>query len=266
MLSFGFRFLFKGNKNIIVIVIASMLISMSMFFSVYFFIKDKYKKNIFYGMFSKDINLNFIYTIIPIIIGTMMLNMLFNYLIPTSNDSTYNQFMIKVASNKSYITLFMIPIAIVAPITEELIFRGFLLRGIASNHKPIIAITVSAFLFSAIHFNMAQIPNAFVLGVIFAFIMIHSRNIFYTIIYHAINNFFVTFMLYFVNPDELKKHDSVPVEVISPVFLIVMTISGIILIYIGLKWTIKTITGKERELFPEKNVYDDYLAGFEKRD
>jgi hypothetical protein len=261
MLSIGISYVFKANKGVLSALFSSILISLSMFTFVYIFIK-KYYKFVFKGMFVGKLNFNFFYTIIPAIVGTMMLNMVLNNLIPTTNDSTYIKFMTEVASNKNFITLFMIPIVIIAPITEELIFRGMLLRGIASNHKPAIAIIASATMFSLIHLNLAQIPNAFILGVIFAFLMIHTRNITYTIIYHAINNFLVTFMLYFIDPKDLEIQSTNSTEVISPLMLIVLAFLGVSFIYLGLKWTISTITNEKRSFLPSDEVYTNYLSSF----
>lgn len=262
MFSAGLGVLFKGSENLGITLFLTTSLSLIMFFVVYSFVKNKHKK-VFLGMFSRDINFNFLYTIIPMIVGTMLLNIFFNYLIPTGQDNTYNEFMMKIATDKSIIILFIIPIAIIAPITEELIFRGMILKGIASNHNAIMAIFLSAFLFSIIHLNLAQIPNAFILGVIFAFIMLHTKNIFYTIIYHAINNFFVTFMLFFVKPEDLRKTDEIPKDIASPLGVIIFAVVGVLLIFIGLKWTIKIITREDRSIIPDKRVYNDYLASFD---
>lgn len=262
MFSVGLGVLFKGSKNLGITLFLTTLPSLVMFLVLYIFVKDKHKK-VFLGMFSKNVDFNFLYTIIPMIAGTMLLNIFFNYFIPASKDNMYNEFMMKIATDKSIIIFFMIPIAIIAPITEELIFRGMILKGIASNHNATMAIFLSAFLFSIIHLNLAQIPNAFILGIIFAFIMLHTKNIFYTIIYHAINNFFVTFMLFFVKPEDLNRTDEIPKDTSSPFGIIILAVVGVFLIYVGLKWTIKTITKEDRTVIPSQQVYNNYLAALD---
>ena len=252
-------YLKKEFNEAVKTILTSSLTSLLMYFSVYFFIRRKYADP-FKGLFKKNVNYGFLYSIIPAVIGTMMLNIVINSLLPKNDSSAYRDFLLLMASEKSYIFLFMIPTVILAPLTEELIFRGFLLRGISSNHKPLISILVTSSIFSLIHLNSEQIPNAFILGVIFSVITIHSGNLKYTMIYHALNNFYATFLLFFVSPSDLMSVKiQTQTENINGLKIFIFTIVGLIFIYIGLKLTIKKITGENRSVIPKKKVYQDYL-------
>lgn len=79
-------------------------------------------------------------------------------------------------------------IVIVAPIIEELIFRGVIMHGFMRNYPKIIAIFVSALLFALFHLNPWQFPATFLLGLLLGWVMVITRNIFACIIGHAINN------------------------------------------------------------------------------
>ena len=78
--------------------------------------------------------------------------------------------------------------AVVAPIYEEIIFRGILLKGMSKKINPIIALVVSALLFAIVHMNIPQGINAFLLGLVIGFIYLKTGSIYLSIFAHFINN------------------------------------------------------------------------------
>ena len=78
--------------------------------------------------------------------------------------------------------------AVVAPIYEEIIFRGILLKGMSKKVNPIIALVVSALLFALVHLNIPQGINAFLLGLVIGFIYLTTESIYLSIFAHFINN------------------------------------------------------------------------------
>jgi len=81
-------------------------------------------------------------------------------------------------------------IAVVAPLTEELLFRGIILNGLKKNHNAIAAIFISALLFSLFHGNPLQMTGAFFGGLYLAWILEKTKNILYPIASHSIFNLF----------------------------------------------------------------------------
>ena len=82
----------------------------------------------------------------------------------------------------------MVSAVIVAPIMEELVFRKFLLDRIAGfGHWT--AMAVSGLVFGIVHGNFYQFFYAFGLGMIFAYIYLHTGKITYTIGFHMLINF-----------------------------------------------------------------------------
>lgn len=77
---------------------------------------------------------------------------------------------------------------VVAPIYEEIVFRGILLKGMAKKINPTIALLLSALLFAVVHFNIPQGINAFLLGSVIGFIYITTDSIYLCIFAHFINN------------------------------------------------------------------------------
>lgn len=80
-------------------------------------------------------------------------------------------------------------LCIVAPITEELFFRGLVLRGFLSRMEKTKAILLSALLFSLIHLSPWQMIGPFIIGIIFAVIYIETRSLIPPILLHSLFNF-----------------------------------------------------------------------------
>ncbi len=79
-------------------------------------------------------------------------------------------------------------LVIVAPLTEELLFRGLILRGLLSRHTPTVAVLVSSFLFAAVHLNPWQFPSALSLGIILGWFYLRTGSVLSCIVGHAIAN------------------------------------------------------------------------------
>lgn len=84
--------------------------------------------------------------------------------------------------------ILVISAAVVAPIYEEIIFRGILLKGMSKKINPIIALVVSALFFAVVHLNVPQGINAFLLGLVIGFIYLTTESIYLSIFAHFINN------------------------------------------------------------------------------
>ena len=88
--------------------------------------------------------------------------------------------------NHPWLTILLIAVA--APLTEELVFRGLILRGLLRRISPAKAIWLSAGLFSAMHMNPWQIPVSLSLGLLTGWIFYRTRSVWLCVFAHAINN------------------------------------------------------------------------------
>ena len=79
-------------------------------------------------------------------------------------------------------------LVIVAPITEEFLFRGLILDGFLRKYSVRKAILVSALLFAAFHLNPWQFVGAFVVGILFAWWRVNTGSILPGILGHALFN------------------------------------------------------------------------------
>ncbi|MBQ4166532.1 MAG: CPBP family intramembrane metalloprotease, partial [Oscillospiraceae bacterium] len=77
---------------------------------------------------------------------------------------------------------------ILAPIAEEIAFRGAALSRLRNSFGAYSAALISATLFAAYHMSLAQFPYTFVLGFCLAIVAQRSGSIIPCIILHALNN------------------------------------------------------------------------------
>ena len=79
-------------------------------------------------------------------------------------------------------------LVVVAPLTEELLFRGIILRGLLSRFRPWRAVLLTAFLFAALHFNPYQFASALLLGCAFGWLYVRTGSITLCMCAHAFSN------------------------------------------------------------------------------
>lgn len=82
-------------------------------------------------------------------------------------------------------------VAVIAPVVEELIFRGIILQGLRRNYSALVSVFMSALLFAVFHLNPWQFPATFILGLLLGWITVMNNNIVLAITGHSINNLMV---------------------------------------------------------------------------
>ncbi len=84
----------------------------------------------------------------------------------------------------------LLSVAVLAPVLEEWLCRGLVLRGLLTNGtKPVLAIIVSALFFAIIHGNLWQAVPAFALGSLFGYVYYKTGSLKLTVLMHFTNNF-----------------------------------------------------------------------------
>jgi membrane protease YdiL (CAAX protease family) len=79
-------------------------------------------------------------------------------------------------------------VAVVAPIAEEFLFRGIILRGLLGRLRPWGAIGLTTFLFAAMHMNPWQVPAGLGLGWLCGYVYLRTRSLTLCILLHFLNN------------------------------------------------------------------------------
>ena len=124
------------------------------------------------------------------------------YLLPKPSGFWKNIFD---ALNKTMAEIFnnriagFIMVAIAAPIFEEILFRGIILRALLKKYNPYLAILLSAIGFGIFHMNPWQFLYATVLGLYLGYMYWKTRSLFYPIVIHTLLNATAFFMAQFVD-------------------------------------------------------------------
>ena len=82
----------------------------------------------------------------------------------------------------------LLSVSVFAPLFEEWLCRGMILRGLLTRMKPSTAIVISAAFFAILHMNPWQAIPAFCLGVLFGFVYYKTGSLKLTMLMHCVNN------------------------------------------------------------------------------
>lgn len=82
----------------------------------------------------------------------------------------------------------MLEAAIIAPVIEEILFRGVLLHRWAERWSVKTSVVVSSFLFALLHMQVVGAIGNFVFGAVLAGVYLHTRSLLVPIFIHILNN------------------------------------------------------------------------------
>lgn len=157
------------------------------------------------------------------IIGTLLSVFIFK-----NNNNVVQDFVMNMSIAK------FVVIVIGAPISEELVFRKFIIDR-ASRFSEKSAIIFSALMFGLFHMNLTQFLYAFGIGLVWGYVYLRTRKIIYTMIMHGIVNFLggVLPILLSKNSQNIQNpyaYNMSTFEIIYSVLILVLIITGIILL------------------------------------
>jgi len=124
-------------------------------------------------------------TIVPFV---LLISLIMNSLIDNQNGS--NPLLEIVLNNNNYLSFFLLFLTttLLAPLFEEIIFRGILLPTLSRDFGKILGIIVSAFVFALAHLSLGEMPPLFVLGVGLGITRIVSGSLFSSVVMHSLWN------------------------------------------------------------------------------
>ena len=105
--------------------------------------------------------------------------------------SPSSEFMEKIYETAGFLPLLWFALVVVAPISEEMLFRGFLYQGLVRSRAGVAgAIIIPAVLWAMIHvqYDVYGIGTILVLGILFGYARWKSQSICTTIYMHALTN------------------------------------------------------------------------------
>lgn len=122
-------------------------------------------------------------------------------------EETYKQAMLAMTKMESLGDLFfsLFAVAIIPAVVEELFFRGALQNTIKGwSRKPLLAIFLTAVIFSAFHFSYYGFLSRMLLGMLLGFIFEYTGSIWLSILMHFINNAVAVVALYSVRGSRVQ--------------------------------------------------------------
>ena len=173
-----------------------------------------------FSLYSFPIKL--VFPTIVIAIGGDLISHFINYLLIQSSTMPvflHNEYSIAWRFAKGLL---------LAPPTEELLFRGFILSGLFAKYSAKKAIFISSFLFMIFHVDPTQLLPAFIFGILASWVFSRYKSLWLPIFMHFASNGWVYFAKIF-GINNYFDDDSGVLVIIPPII-------GIILLTLSIKY------------------------------
>jgi len=169
-----------------------------------------------------------------VLFGTALTSIIFTFLPANVSEwllniykvmgETYEQ-LFAVGLN-SWIILPLISAGVLAPVYEELVFRGYLQKNLESRMKPSTAIILVAVLFAVIHFNFIATLQLLLLALFLGYVAYKTNSILVPIICHAANNIYSIVAMNYNKHFNIAEDFLLPKEYVS--FFLILGIVAIL--------------------------------------
>ncbi len=178
------------------------------------------------------------------IIFKMMLGMMFvaegvTSLIPVSGPvfgdlyEYYSQAMANMTKDTYSLIILTV---IMAPIFEEIVFRGIIMKGmINGGTRPAKAIFISAVVFGLVHGNPWQFVGAILLGSVLGYVYLKTQSLLMSILLHAFNNLCSVLLITYTDVESFAEAFKIPEYTIVIIGAILFSISFLIFRKLKLK-------------------------------
>lgn len=131
-------------------------------------------------------------TLVAVVVGFVliyMINMSLPQIIKPTQQFTSRTGSIVLYRNAPEFILTFLTISIVAPLADELFFRGILLQGLLIRYGPIIAILGTGIITALFHkLEPFKLVHSFLMGAIFASSVVWTGSVYTGFILHCLHN------------------------------------------------------------------------------
>ena len=111
-------------------------------------------------------------------------------------EDSYNMFYDYAMYENSFLWAFIF-VAIIAPVFEELAFRGYLFNQLLNVTNARVTIIATALIFALVHFSFISILWIFPFGIVLGFLRYKYRTLWLGMIVHFIHNFLILLLEYY---------------------------------------------------------------------
>lgn len=157
--------------------------------------------------------------------------------------------------------------AIFPAVAEEILFRGYIFRGIINKN---VAVIVSALMFALLHMNFNQMSYAFIMGLLFALVVRITDNLSATVLIHLLFNFYNIFTAAFPENPAASFFQDINIggyHLMAASFLQAsgsfdfsllvigtVTVAAAFIVVAVLLWILKKVRKEEKDLKTEQRV------------
>ena len=129
-------------------------------------------------------------TAVILLLGSFAVNWAYTtYVVPGVELQADLVAMLKALDSSTLgIILKFTAVALMAPLIEELLFRGYLQTALMDKMNPHIAIWLAALIFALVHLQPLAIPGLMVLGAAFGYLYYRTGSLKTCILLHVVNN------------------------------------------------------------------------------
>ncbi len=145
-----------------------------------------------------------------------------------------------------YLFLNILLLGIIPPICEEIVFRGIIFNGLRKSYSDKIAVVFSAFLFALMHGSLEQLVYPFLMGIVFATIVLRTGSIVPSMIVHMINNTLVIVFSYVYNMTGFSLGFNL--NALTIILSILIALVGFVILYLIDKFYFKHKTHESMEI------------------
>ncbi len=165
--------------------------------------------------------------------GLGMMGLLIGIIIPIASIISISESiqirLIEMFSQKGIFTFTYLVIA--APILEEILFRGIILKEFLKKQSTWKAIIFSSILFGLFHLNPVQVISSFIGGLFIGWILVKMKSLIYPIFLHLIVNLVFYLAIHFMPLSKLMNINILDLYGGTPKTIIIITIGLLLLSY-----------------------------------
>lgn len=182
----------QSGNLVVILEIITVLVSLIFSATAYYlgFVRRDIKKKTFESVLPKLFNLNSIFFLICGSVAVMSvasaLSIVSRFIFPGANAFLNQALDLSLGDNMA-VALFIV--GILAPVSEELIVRGLLVRHSRNSFGLVGCMIMSMLFFSVYHMNIIQAIYVIPMGLFWGFIAYKFKSVIPSIICHMINNF-----------------------------------------------------------------------------
>lgn len=166
--------------------------------------------------------------VFPMMLGMMFMGEFVTSQIPTTGPvfgDLYEWFTLLMGQLTKDPVMMIIMAVIMAPIFEEIIFRGIIQKGLINNGmRPAYAIIIASVVFGLVHANPWQFVGAVMLGCVMGLVYEKTKTLLLPILLHAFNNLCSSILIFYTDNESFAEAFKVSEWLILGIGIVLFTV------------------------------------------